>query len=354
MRTILVTGGAGFIGSHTCVRLLEMNYKVIILDSFINSNYAVIKQIINIAKGKKEIFNDRVKLIVGDIRDEVLLNNVFKSCALNKYPIDAVIHFAGLKSVKESVKFPDKYWEVNVLGSQKLYKAMRKFNCFNLVFSSTAMIYGYTNDYFLKEDSAIKPNNPYGISKYEVEKFLFANFKQGGEECKIINLRYFNPIGAHSSGLIGEDPSGDPNNLFPIINEVATRKREFLNIFGDNWPTPDGTGVRDYIHVMDLADAHIAALLKCFNSESLFLSLNIGTGTGTSVLELVKEFEKANKINIPIVYKNRREGDVPILVAKNDLALSVLNWIPKRSLREMCKDGWLWKLKNPDGYKINQ
>ena len=347
-KKILVTGGAGFIGSHTCLLLLEKGYEIIVLDSFVNSDKKSIARVIELNR-KKFQNAGFIKLICGDIRDEKVLDKIFAESELDK-PIEAVIHFAGLKAVKESVMNPLIYWDVNVNGSIKLFSVMKKFNCRTIVFSSSATIYGISDDKPISETATINPTNPYGNTKASIELLLNNIFKSDSKSWRIANLRYFNPIGAHQSGLIGESPVGIPNNLFPYITQVASSKIARLNIFGNNWPTIDGTGVRDYIHVMDLAEGHIAALDFLLGSKAQIINLNLGTGKGTSVLELIKCFEAVNNIKIPYNIVARREGDIGTVIADNSLALSSLNWSPKRSLEEMCLDGWKWQKLNPKGY----
>ena len=345
---ILVTGGAGFIGSHTCLLLLQKGYEIIVIDSFVNSDKKSIERVIELNKIKFEN-TGCIQLISGDIRDEKVLDKIFLESQLSK-PIKAVIHFAGLKSVKESVDKPLNYWDVNVNGSINLLSVMDKYNCRTIVFSSSATIYGISDDKPILETAKINPINPYGNTKATIELLLDNIFKSDSKYWRIANLRYFNPIGAHQSGLIGESPIGIPNNLFPYITQVASSKIDKLNIFGDNWPTIDGTGVRDYIHVMDLAEGHLAALDYLLGTKPQIINLNLGTGKGTSVLELIRCFEAVNNIKIPYVITSRREGDIATLIADNSLSLSCLNWSPKRSLEEMCLDGWKWQKLNPKGY----
>ena len=347
---ILVTGGAGFIGSHTCVVLLEQGYEIVSIDSYVNSHKKSLQRVINILKSEKDSIDIRLKVINLDIRDEEKLDKLFLDAQSLGKPFNAVIHFAGLKSVKDSIFNPLLYWDVNVNGSINLLRAMNKYNCRTIVFSSSATIYDILNEKLLTEDTNINPINPYGQTKAAVEKLLNNIYVSNPGEWKIANLRYFNPIGAHPSGMIGEAPVGVPNNIFPYITQVAIGQREKLTIFGNNWPTSDGTGIRDYIHVMDLADGHISALEYLFENKNQIINLNIGTGSGTSVFELVKTFEQVNKIKIPLEFSSRREGDHGTVIADNSLAISCLNWSPKRCLREMCKHGWKWQLLNPEGY----
>ncbi len=346
---ILVTGGSGFIGSHTCLSLLKRGYEIIVFDSFVNSNKLSLIKVQEIANNNS-FKNNFINIVNGDIRDEKKLDKVFSDSELEKKPIEAVIHFAGLKSVEESVLNPILYWDVNVNGSIKLFKIMDKFNCRNIVFSSSATIYGSAINNPINEKESIKPINPYGNTKFAIETILNNLYKSSKKQWRIANLRYFNPVSAHSSGLIGESPMGVPNNIFPYLNQVACGMRPKLNIYGNDWPTFDGTGVRDYIHVMDLAEGHIQTLEYLINNSPQIINLNLGNGLGVSVLELVNKFEEVNNLKIPYIFTKRREGDVAVVVADNSLALSLLNWSPKRSLDQMCKDGWNWQRKNPLGY----
>ena len=350
MINLLVTGGCGFIGSHTCLSLLERGFNVVVVDSNINSSKKSLKKIIEIGKLKNKKFNEKLSFIKGDIRDYSLLDSIFMNSLKSKFPIDAVIHFAGLKAVEESMKNPLLYWDNNLCGSISLFKVMEKYGCKNIVFSSSATVYGYSKKRLISEEEELKPSNIYGQTKLSVEKILGQLNDSSGGSWKIANLRYFNPIGAHETGLIGENPSSIPNNLFPYICKVACGQLEKLNIFGNDWNTPDGTCIRDYIHVVDLAEAHSETVVHLLKNKPNFLSLNIGTGQGTSVLELVETFMKVNKCEIPFVFTERRKGDVPSVVADNNLALKTLDWTPKRVLVDMCRDGWQWQQKNPDGF----
>jgi len=347
MKTILATGGTGYIGSHTCLELLKKGYKVIILDSLVNSSEKVICKI-NFLLNDKNI-NNNLTFIKGDINDEKLLDHIF-NLAKEKYePISCIMHFAGLKSVSESFSNPLQYWHNNVGGSIILFKIMEKYECRTVIFSSSATIYQISENKLLKESSPINPINPYGHTKLAIERLL-KDLSGKGNDWRIANLRYFNPIGAHQSGLIGENPKGIKNNIFPILNGVATGEIEKLKIFGNNWPTYDGTGIRDFIHVMDLAEGHIKALEYLENNEPQTLNLNIGTGKGTSVLGLIRIFENVNKVKINYEFTNRRKGDYGIVIADNSLAKSLLKWTPKRSLEDMCQDGWNWKKNNLQGF----
>ncbi len=351
MPRVLVTGGAGFIGSHTCVSLLEKNYEIIVFDSFINSHKKSLKRVYEISKKyNKETLPFKIKR--GDIKQKNNLESLFRQSIAEGNPIKAVLHFAGLKSVKESILNPLEYWDVNVNGSINLLKIMDKYDCRTIVFSSSATVYGSSKNHLLHEEFEINPTNPYGRTKITVENLLNDIYKKSPNKWRIANLRYFNPIGAHPSGLIGEEPKGIPENIFPYICKVAAGTLKELKIFGNDWQTEDGTAVRDYIHVLDIADGHIAALDYLLKNKAQIINLNLGTGKGTSVFELVNTFQKVNNIAIPYRITSRREGDQPYIVANNSNALKSLDWSPKRSLNEMCKDGWQWQLLNPKGYNF--
>ena len=350
MTEILVTGGTGFIGSHTCLSLLKDGNKLTIIDSNINSCTESIQRIIQIGKIQSLNFSKKITFINGDIRDQKLLEKIFSDAIRNNKRINAVIHFAGLKAVNESVINPITYWDNNVNGSINLFRMMDKYDCKNIVFSSSAAVYGNIENDLILENNHLSPNSPYGQTKLAVENILNDIYKSSSSKWRIAILRYFNPIGAHQTGLIGENPLNKPNNLFPYICKVAGGNLEKLSIYGNNWNTFDGTCIRDFIHVMDLADAHVAALNYLLNRESQIVHLNIGTGKGTSVLELVNLFQEVNSCNVPLFFTNRRSGDIKKLVADNQLALKKLNWKPKRSIKDMCKDGWNWQKRNPKGY----
>ena len=350
IKTILVTGGAGFIGSHTCLLLLERGYKIIVIDKFINSSKLSLEKVKYLIKKKCHQNQKNIKIFEGDLRDKEFVEKVFAQANDEGFPIKGVIHFAGLKSVADSLLDPLKYWDTNVVSSINLFQIMEIFECRTIVFSSSATIYGLNNNSLVREEDKIAPINPYGKNKATIEQILLDIYLADSKRWKVINLRYFNPIGAHQSGLIGESPMGSPNNIFPIILNVAQKKLKELKIYGNDWPTSDGTGVRDYIHVMDLAEAHLAALEFLFEDKKGFVNLNIGTGNGTTVLELVKTFEEVNKIKIPYTFTGRRKGDLSRVVANNEKAISLIDWKPKRDLKEMCRDGWNWQNKNPSGY----
>jgi len=346
MESILVTGGAGFIGSHTCFLLLKKGYDVFILDSFINSSKKSIRKILLTLEFENIYCHEKIHLIKGDIKNKDDIEKVFALSLKLKKKIIAVMHFAGLKSVLESTFEPLNYWENNLYGTINLLIIMKKFKCKNIVFSSSAAIYKTQSKKLLTENDVCDPINPYGKTKLTIENVLKDVFKSEPLEWRIASLRYFNPIGAHEFGLLGEDPIGKVNNIFPQITKVAMGKLNNMQIFGSDWPTPDGTGVRDYIHVMDLAEGHLSALDYLINQSPQILILNLGTGLGTSVLELINTFQKVNNIRVPYSFKGRRDGDNAIVVADNSLAKSVLNWSPKRNLEEMCRNGWNWQLKN--------
>lgn len=338
MAKILVTGGAGYIGSHTCVELLNAGYDVVVLDNLSNSSQESLNRV-------EQLTSKKIDFIEGDILDAQCLDQVFQS-----HQIDAVIHFAGLKAVGESQKIPLKYFENNISGSLSLVKAMEKAGVFKIVFSSSATVYDEANISPLNEDMPTGiPSNNYGYTKLIVEQLL-QKISIADERWSIALLRYFNPVGAHKSGKIGEDPQGIPNNLMPFVTQVAVGRREKLAIFGHDYSTPDGTGVRDYIHVVDLANAHLCALKNRLHTFGC-RAWNIGTGNGCSVLEIAKTFEKVNGICIPFEFTPRREGDVAISFADNSRAVVELGWQPKYVLEDMLMDSWNWQKQNPNGYR---
>jgi len=341
MFVILITGGTGFLGSHTSLVLLEKGYYLYIVDSLENSSTKTLKRIKDINHNYKNQF----KFFKGDLRNKELLRKIFINAKDSGKIISGVIHFAGLKAVSDSIKSPLKYWSNNLLGTLNLLEVMSEFNCKKIIFSSSATVYGPSNFSLLNEDSNINPINPYGKTKQAIENLLTDVFNSEPQKWGVINLRYFNPIGAHESGLIGEDPLGKPNNIFPILNQVASKKVEKIEIFGDNWGTPDGTCIRDYIHVMDLAEGHVAALEFLLSNGSQCININIGTGKGTSVLELVNIFSKVNNVEIKYKFTDRRAGDFAVVIADNTRVKELLNWSPRRSLEAMCKDGWKWHRK---------
>ena len=336
MTTVLVTGGAGYIGSHACVELLNANFDVLVLDNFCNSKATSIQRV-------EKITGKSITLIEGDVRDKVTLTTLFSD-----HQIDAVMHFAGLKAVSDSVNNPLAYYDNNVMGSITLLEVMSEFSVNNIVFSSSATVYGFSDDKPISETAPLSPFNPYGHNKRMVEQML-ADVSIANPNWNIALLRYFNPVGAHPSGEIGEDPNGVPNNLMPYVSQVAVGKRERLSVFGNDYPTIDGTGVRDYIHVVDLALGHVAALNKLMQGCGL-LTLNLGAGRGYSVLELVQAFEASTGQKIPYEIVNRRAGDIAIYFADASLAKQVLGWKTTKKLEDICRDAWRWQTKNPNGY----
>ncbi len=337
MANILVTGGAGYIGSHTCVELLNAGHDVVVLDNLSNSSEESLKRV-QILTSKKLDF------VEGDILDQHILDHIFTT-----HKIDAVIHFAGLKAVGESQQIPLKYFENNISGSISLVKAMERAQVFKLVFSSSATVYDEMNISPLNEDMPTgMPNNNYGYTKLIVEQLL-QKLSIADERWSIALLRYFNPVGAHKSGQIGEDPLGIPNNLMPFVTQVAIGRRAKLSIFGGDYDTVDGTGVRDYIHVVDLANAHLCALNNRLDTTGC-RSWNIGTGQGSSVLEVVKTFERVNQMPVAYNIEPRRAGDVASSFADNARAIAELGWQPKYSLEDMLADSWNWQKQNPNGF----
>ena len=352
MTQILITGGAGFIGSHTCLVLLQEGHNLIVLDNLSNSSPVALERVATLA-GLSSSADDRegrLQLIRGDIRDRACLDQIFSQAKTIGQPLQAVIHFAGLKAVGESVREPLRYWDVNLTGSRCLLAAMNDHDCRTLVFSSSATLYGYPNSVPIPESAAVQPINPYGHSKAAVERMLQDLAASSPNQWSIACLRYFNPVGAHPSGAIGEDPMGIPNNLFPFVCQVAIGRRELMQVFGGDWPTSDGTGVRDYIHVMDLADGHRAALDCLLAEPAQLLTLNLGSGQGASVLEVIRAFERASSCKVPYEIVARREGDAATTVADPALALQRLGWRTQRSLDDICRDGWAWQSANPSGY----
>ncbi|ELJ9742853.1 UDP-glucose 4-epimerase GalE [Vibrio parahaemolyticus] len=333
---VLVTGGMGYIGSHTCIQMIEAGMTPVILDNLYNSKSTVLERIEKVS-GVKPTF------IEADIRDKAALVE-----ALKAHNIEAVIHFAGLKAVGESVEKPLEYYDNNVNGTLVLVDAMREAGVKSLVFSSSATVYGDPASVPITEDFPTSATNPYGRSKLMVEECL-TDFQKANPDWSITLLRYFNPVGSHPTGELGEDPQGIPNNLMPFISQVAVGRREFLSVFGSDYPTNDGTGVRDYIHVMDLSDGHVAALEKVGSKAGLHI-YNLGTGNGYSVLEMVKAFESACGKNVPYQLVERRPGDIAECWADPSKAMNELGWKASRTLEEMTGDTWRWQSNNPQGY----
>ncbi|PJW13253.1 UDP-glucose 4-epimerase GalE [Geobacillus sp. Manikaran-105] len=335
--TILVTGGAGYIGSHTCVELLNAGYDIIVVDSFVNSKPEALKRV-------SEITGKEFLVYHIDLLEKKQLVEVFSNHSIN-----AVIHFAGLKAVGESVAIPLRYYHNNITGTLVLCEVMQKYGVKKMVFSSSATVYGTPERVPISEDFPLQATNPYGRTKLMIEEIL-RDLYVSDNEWSIALLRYFNPIGAHSSGRIGEDPNGIPNNLMPYITQVAVGKLKELRVFGNDYPTVDGTGVRDYIHVVDLAIGHVKALEKVMNTTGVE-AYNLGTGRGYSVLELVSAFERVTGIKIPYKIVGRRPGDVAICYADPTKAREELGWVATRGIEEMCRDAWRWQSNNPNGYE---
>ena len=334
---VLVTGGAGYIGSHTCVELLESGYGVIVIDNLCNSNPESLNRV-------QEITGKNLKFYEGDVRDEVLLQKIF---AENE--IDCVIHFAGLKAVGESVAMPWKYYDNNLNSTLMLTKVMNQVGMKKIIFSSSATVYSADNEMPLRETSRTgNCTNPYGWTKYMTEQIL-SGMCTADQQWSVVLLRYFNPIGAHISGRIGEDPRGIPNNLMPYITQVAVGRREKLSVFGNDYDTHDGTGVRDYIHVVDLAKGHVAAV-KFVTENAGCEVFNLGTGTGYSVLDMVNSFVSVNQVAVPYVITDRRPGDNAVCYADPDKSATLLGWKAEKTLDDMCRDSWNWQKNNPMGY----
>lgn len=335
--TVLLTGGAGYIGSHTCVALIDAGYTPVVVDDFSNSDPAVLGRL-------EQLTGHPIACERGDVSDTGFLTSVIR-----RYHCAAVVHFAGLKAVGESVEQPLKYYRVNVSGLISLLEAMQATNCRSVVFSSSATVYGDPASVPINEAFPCTPESPYARTKLMCEDIL-ASLKVSDPAWRVGVLRYFNPVGAHPSGLIGEDPSGIPNNLMPYVSQVAVGKRDKLRIFGNDYATQDGTGVRDYLHVVDLAEGHVAAV-RCLLDKAASFTLNLGTGQGTSVLGVLHAFEKASGRTVRHEFAPRRPGDVAAYFADVSQAALVLGWQATRTVEDMCRDSWNWQQKNPDGYR---
>lgn len=333
---ILITGGAGYIGSHACIEFMAAGYAPVVVDNFSNSHPEALRRV-------AEIAGRPVTLIEGDVRDAALLSSVFEA-----HEIRAVVHFSGLKAVGESVAKPLAYYDNNVSGSLVLFETMAKFNVKTLVFSSSATVYGDPHTVPIHEHFPLSATNPYGCSKLMIEEML-RDLCRADPAWRVTMLRYFNPVGAHASGRIGEDPGDIPNNLMPYISQVAVGRRSELQVFGNDYPTPDGTGVRDYVHVVDLAQAHVAALRALASCAGL-LTVNIGTGRGYSVLEMIEAFSRESGKKIPYLIGARRPGDIATCYADPSLAAETLGWCATRDINAMCRDAWNWQVQNPKGY----
>ena len=338
---VLVTGGAGYIGSHTCVELLENGYGVVVIDNLVNANPVSLKRV-------EQITGKAVRFYEGDVRDEALLRKIFA-----ENDISCVIHFAGLKAVGESVEKPWEYYDNNLNTTLVLTKVMKEVGMKSIIFSSSATVYTSDNEMPLKETSRTGGcTNPYGWTKYMTEQIL-SGISHADPDWSVVLLRYFNPIGAHKSGLMGENPRGIPNNLMPYITQVAIGRREKLSIFGNDYPTPDGTCVRDYIHVMDLAKGHVAAVKFATENKGTEV-FNLGTGIGYSVLDMVNTFMEVNHVNVPYVIAPRRPGDIATCYADPTKSREVLHWEAKETLADMCRDSWNWQSKNPQGFDTEE
>lgn len=336
MSKVLVTGGAGFIGSHTCIELLQNGHEVIVVDNLCNSHSKSLEVV-------ERVSSQKITFYEMDIRDEVGLTTIF-----SKESIDSVIHFAGLKAVGESSVIPLSYYDNNISGTITLLKVMKEFNCKNIIFSSSATVYGNPHRVPIQEDFPLSATNPYGRTKLMLEE-IFSDLYNSDKEWNIVLLRYFNPIGAHESGDLGEDPSGIPNNLLPYVTQVAVGKLEYVNIFGNDYDTLDGTGVRDYIHVVDLAKGHVAALKKLVSGSGLSI-YNLGTGIGYSVLDIIENISSVVGKKIPYKIVPRRAGDIATCYADSTKAKEELDWEAQFDIKRMCQDAWRWQSKHPNGF----
>ncbi|MEX2456030.1 MAG: UDP-glucose 4-epimerase GalE [Balneolaceae bacterium] len=338
MGKVLVTGGTGFIGSHTTLELVNAGFDVVVMDNLSNSKLEALKRV-------ESLTSSKIPFREVDLLDIEGLRKLF-----DEFDIDSVIHFAGLKAVGESVEKPLMYYQNNVIGTINLCQVMEEYDVKDMVFSSSATVYGNPSESPLVEESSISATNPYGQTKLTIE-YILRDLHQSDEKWNIALLRYFNPVGAHKSGEIGEDPSGVPNNLMPYVTQVAVGKLKELTVFGGDYPTEDGTGVRDYIHVVDLAIGHIKALEKLDKNPGV-VTYNLGTGVGSSVLDIVHAFEKATGKRIPYKISDRRPGDAAVCFASTEKAEKELNWKTEKDLEDMCKDSWNWQSKNPNGYQV--
>ena len=343
MKNILITGGAGFVGSHICLELLKKDFNIYVADSFINSSVEVFEKLKLILNDASDYSGNKINVFEGDIRDKKFLNTIFFEASRKNEKIDCVIHLAGLKSVRESVENPLLYWDVNVNGSLNLLKVMANNNCKTILFSSSATVYGNSGAIPFKESNKLEPVNPYGQTKATIEKILRNISDANSQSWRIFNLRYFNPIGAHPSGIIGENPILNAENIFPSILQVAAGIREKLLIFGNDWDTIDGTCQRDYIHIIDLARAHVKSIEYLAQANFCNLAFNVGRGESVSVLQLLKTFERVNNLKVSYQFAKRREGDVPVLYADTSLFQKKLKWKTEKNLEDMCKDGWEWQ-----------
>ena len=342
MKTILTTGGLGYIGSHTTISLVKHGFNVLIIDSLVNCKEETFNNLQKILFHEVGEIKEKLFFKKGDLRNKIWLENIFQEFNNKGMPIEAVIHFAGLKSIGESIIDPLHYYEVNLNTTLTLLSVMYQFKCFKLIFSSSASVYKINKNEKISENGVLAPINPYGNTKLCNEKIIEDVFNSDKNKWKIANLRYFNPCGAHASGIIGENPLINHSNIFPTILKVINKEIDKLPIYGSDWPTKDGTCIRDYIHVMDLAEAHLASLLYILENKPTFLNLNVGTGKGISVLELIKTFSEVNNCQIPHYFTKRRKGDAAFVVANNSLAIQILNWNAKKNLKDICKDTWHW------------
>ena len=358
LANLLITGGGGFIGSHTTLCLLEAGHSVVVVDNFANSNLEALRRVAQLAMlppldavaprlWQAQGSGAGLRVIQGDVRQAEDVER-----AISLQPVEAVLHFAGLKAPAESIREPLHYWDVNVNGSRCLLESMQRHSCRTLIFSSSATLYGFPTAVPIPESAPVQPLHPYGHTKAAVEQLL-CDVAASEPGWRIARLRYFNPVGAHPSGHIGEDPQGEPSNLFPLIGQVAVGQKSCLPIYGNDWPTKDGSGVRDFIHVMDLAEGHCSALDHLLQSDrGTLLTLNLGTGQGISVLEMVQTYSAVSGQVIPHAILPRREGDTATSVADPSLAREQLGWTTRRSLGDMCRDGWRWQTANPQGYGL--